>query len=863
MSIKFQTEKYSDKEIYSNLNPLLGEWFYKKFKTFTEPQRYAVLNIHKNKNTLISAPTGTGKTLSAFSAILSELITLSEHEQLEDRIYCIYISPLRALSRDIEKNLNEPLKEIKKQAKKKNKKINIRIGVRTGDTTVSERAKMAKKPPHILITTPESLAILLNAPKFRENLFKAKWVIIDEIHALAENKRGVHLSLSLERLQHHNPDFCRIGLSATISPLENVANFLVGMEKDKPRNCNIVNVQFLKNLDIKVLSPLPDLINTTQEQISKKLYEKLDKLIQKHKTTLVFTNTRAATERVVNHLKEKFSKNYLSNIGAHHSSVSREKRLEIEDKLKQGKLKACVSSTSLELGIDIGYIDLVLLLGSPKSISRALQRIGRSGHKLHDTIKGRLIVLDRDDLIECSVLLKNAKESHIDRIHIPENCLDVLAQQIYGIAIAQQIKEKDVLKIVKGSYCYKELPKSDFNEVLEYLSGEYSELEVRHVYAKIWRDKETKMIGKRGKLARVIYMTNIGTIPDEARIKVKIKDAVLGTIDEHFLERMKPGDVFVLGGEKYEFRYTRGNTLQVKAAEFRPPTVPSWVSEMLPLSFDLANEIQKFRFLLNEKFELKKSKKEIIKFINDYLYCDKNAAEAVYNYFNEQFLFAKIPHSKKLLVEQIKDETGNHLIFHSLYGRRVNDVLSRAFAWIFSKSVHRDVAITINDNGFVLSADTALPFEKALNAILKEDIEKIAKFSIRDSEVLKRRFRHCAARSLMILRNYKGRTKSVGRQQMSSRLLLLSVYGISEDFPILKEARREVLEDLMDINSAKKVIESIKDGKIKIEKIFSETPSPFAFNVYAFGRFDLVRMENRLEFIKRMHQKVLNKIENK
>ncbi len=861
MGISFQTEKHSDSEIYKTLNPLLGAWFKHEFRTFTEPQRYAILNIHNLQNTLITAPTGTGKTLSAFTAILNELITLSEHGQLEDRVYCIYISPLRALSNDIEKNLNQPLKAIREAGKKLGKKISVRVAVRTGDTPQSERAKMLRKPPHILITTPESAAILLNAPKFRENFRRTKWAIVDEIHALAANKRGVHLSLSLERMQALNTELCRIGLSATISPLEEVAKFLVGMKNEKEeRDCKIVNVQFLKELDLRVISPLPDLVRTTPGQIQEKLYGKLDELIRKHKTTLVFTNTRSATERVVNHLKEKFPGEYEGAIGAHHSSVSRAKRLGIEDMLKKGELKAVVCSTSLELGIDIGYIDLVVLLGSPKSIARALQRIGRSGHHLHDTIKGRIIVLDRDDLVECSVLLKHAKEQKLDRIQVPKNCLDVLAQQVYGIAIADKIRERELFGLVRKSYCYRGLGKKDFNDVIDYLSGEYSQLEARSVYGKIWFDRETGMIGKRGKLARVIYMTNIGTIPDEARVKVKIGPHTIGSIDEAFLERMKKGDVFVLGGEKYRFLYSRGMTIQVKAEEFRPPTIPSWVSEMLPLNFDLANEIQGFRKLVEEKLKAGEKKKEIAAFLQKYLYCDKNAAEAIYNYFREQYRYAKIPHSKRLLVEQVKEEYENSLIFHSLYGRRVNDALSRALAWAFSKLIHSDVMVSITDNGFVLTTNKKMPFEAAFSVLQKNDMETVLRKAIEDSEVLKRRFRHCATRALMILRNYKGREKSVGRQQMSSRLLLSAVKRIDAEFSILREARREVMEDLMDIKNAELVLERIGKGKIKVERIQLATPSPFAFNTYAMGRSDIVKMESRLEFIRRMHENVLREI---
>ena len=344
-----------------------------------------------------------------------------------------------------------------------------------------------------------------------------------------------------------------------------------------------------------------------------------------------------------------------SYIGAHHSSLSKEHRLNIENRLKEGKLKCVVSSTSLELGIDIGYIDLVILLGSPKSVARALQRIGRSGHKLHDISKGRIIVLDRDDLVECSVLLKAAIEKKIDNVDIPENPLDVLAQEIFGMAIEEQRHIDTLFSIIRHSYPYRNLKKPEFIEIIRYLTGQFVSLEDRNVYAKIWLDEETGMVGKKGKLARVIYMTNVGTIPDESFVRVKLqgveeKKGLIGQIDENFLERLKRGDVFVLGGNTYEFIYSQGMTAFVKASVNRPPTVPSWFSEQLPLSFDLALEIQKFRRYMSEMFDKDASKKEIMDFIHRYLYVDEFGANAIYEYFNEQHSFLSIPHDKKITI---------------------------------------------------------------------------------------------------------------------------------------------------------------------------------------------------------------------
>ena len=852
-------EPYEPEQINHILNPLVKKWFFTRFKEYSLPQLYGVMEIHSRNNILISAPTGATKTLTGFLSILNELIDSSEKGILEDKIYCVYISPLRALSEDIKVNLINPLKEMEEITKKK---FGIRVASRTGDTTPSEKAKMLKNPPHILITTPESLAIVLSSFKFIDHLKDVQWCIIDEVHALAENKRGTHLSLSLERLQKLSPAMTRVGLSATIAPLDEIAKYLVGYEGKDERPCKIVDVQFIKKLDLKVLSPVPDLIDTEHGNMHNALYNLMHKLIQDHKTTLIFTNTRSATERVVHNLKEKFPKFYgEDNIGAHHGSLSKTHRHSLENRLREGKVKVVVCSTSLELGIDIGFIDLVVCLSSPKSVARALQRIGRSGHKLHDVTKGRIIVLNRDDLIECAVLLKSAIEKKIDKIHIPTNALDVLAQQIYGIAIQDRIHIKDLLKLIKGSYCYNNLDKKDFNEIIEYLAGKYISLEDRHIYAKIWHDEETGMIGKRGKLARVLYMTNIGTIPDETSVIVKIGDQVVGTIEEAFLEKLRPGDAFVLGGQVYQFKFARGMVAQVSASANRRPNVPAWFSEMLPLSFDLALEIGRFRKLLNEMFCSGKSKEEIIDFINDYVYVDKNAALSVYNYFNEQFHYAEISSNSRIIVEHYTNEQGvKHTIFHTLYGRRVNDCLSRAVAFAISRTQHRDVEIGINDNGFYIASAKTVNVMHAFKLIKSKDFRKVLNMAIDRTEILKRRFRHCAMRALMILRTYKGRTKRVGRQQVSSMILISAVKRISPDFSILKEARREVLEDLMDIDNAKKVIEGIEKGNIKIDEITTTIPSPFAFNLVAQGITDILKIEDRVEFLRRMHKNVLAKI---
>ncbi|MFC1741966.1 DEAD/DEAH box helicase [Nanoarchaeota archaeon] len=1016
--IQVKEKPDGEKLILNTLTPLVKQWFFSRFNSLSLPQKYAVYDIHCRQNILVSAPTGATKTLTGFLSIINELVDLSEKDLLEDRIYAVYISPLKALNYDIQHNLKTPLRELEYIAKKK---LGIKVAVRTGDTTTKERASMTKNPPHILITTPESLAILLQSINFRNHLKNVEWTIIDEIHALAENKRGVHLSLSMEMLQRLSPGMCRIGLSATIAPLQDIAGFLIG--KDRP--CKIVDVQFIKDLDLKVISPVRNLVDTTHERMHKRMYEVIHDLIQQHKTTLVFTNTRAATERIVHYLKERFPKDYtdviteaneddfekglqtngngnidvtsdrndgnfsdddvasdntavspktsadgnrvaanlrsahnehseghqgdgsrsprtlsqacdfipygdgcrfpatlspngefsgqldndktrepaataegkvsssasdqesktkpssdadkdqqpeipnvlnekeyqkLTAIGAHHGSLSKTHRHKIEEGLRKGNLKCVVCSTSLELGIDIGYIDLVILLGSPKSVSRALQRVGRSGHQLHSTTKGRIVVLDRDDLVECSVLLKSAIEKKIDRIHIPKNCLDVLSQQIYGICISETLHVSELHDMIKKSYCYSDLSEEDFYSVLDYLSGEHVSLEDRHVYGKIWRNPDNGMVGRKGRLARVIYMTNIGTIPDSTGITVKVGAEIIGMIDEAFLERLKRGDVFVLGGSTYQFQFSRGTVAQVLPAAGRKPTVPSWFSEMLPLSFDLANDIGRFRMLMRDKFREGMKRKDILDFIHAHLYVDDNAAAAIYEYMREQYDFAVIPTHKDIVIEHYLADDKKYAVFHTLYGRRVNDCLSRAVAFAVSKIVKRDVEVGITDNGFYIAAKKTIPAARALSMLESKRFDELLHIAIDKTQVLSRRFRHCAGRSLMILRNYKGHTKRVGKQQVSSMILMAAVKRISKDFPILKEARREVLEDLMDLESAKKVIRMIENQGISVKSIDTQIPSPFSFNLVLQGHLDMVRMEDRIDFLKRMHNLVLAKI---
>ncbi len=854
-----QGKPYSDEEILATLHPLVREWFLSKYSTFTPPQRYAIVEAHKGNNVLITSPTGSGKTLAAFMAAISMLIEEAEKRKLEDRVYVVYVSPLRALNNDIARNLEEPLREIYELAERKGIELQqIRIAVRTGDTAASERQRQMRRPPHILITTPETLAIVLCSPKFSKALTRVRYLIVDEIHAMAENKRGVHLTLSMERLQRlQEGKMVRIGLSATIAPLDEVARFLVGYEYGVERDCVVADVTFEKRMDIKVVSPLHDFFAASAEEISERLYDLLAEYVKNSRTTLIFTNTRSATERVVYHLKKRLKD---LPIKAHHSSLSKEVRLEVERELKEGKLKCVVSSTSLELGIDIGYIDLVILLGSPKSINRALQRIGRSGHRLHEVSVGRIVVVDQDDLVECTVLAEEARRRRLDRIRIPKKCLDVLCQHIVGMAIEKKWTVDEALSLIRNAYPYRDLTRDEFISVLRYLSGNYSELERKKVYAKIWFDEAEGVFGRRGKMARPIYYLNVGTIPDEVAINVITKDGKLvGKVEEEFAERLVAGDIFVLAGRTFRFLKSKGMNIIVEEVEGEKPTVPSWFSEQLPLSYDLALRIQRFRRMMEEMLE-RADREEVIAWLMENYELERNAANAIYSYFMEQKLFSEIPTDKKLVVEKYEGEK-NYYFFHTLVGRKANSAIARVFAYRVGLMKGCNVQMAVCDNGFAL----ILPPHKWLSDAEIEALFVLPNFrehlerALERTELLRRRFRHVAVRSFMILRNYLGKEKSVWRQQMSADAILSFLRRYYPDFPVLRETYREIIEDSMDIDNALDFLSRI-GREIELRIVRVPYPSPFSFNMYLLGEEDVVLMEDRRKVLRELHEKVMSVI---
>ena len=880
--IKLHEKPFSKEESLSSLSPEVRSWFEKTHKGLTPPQHYSFKLISEGKNILITAPTGSGKTFSAFMSIISSLMRKEREGLLEDKVYCIYISPLRALNNDVYKNLSKPLEELYASLEGEKKKISI--GVRTGDTTQSERQKQLRKPPNILVTTPESLAILINSPRFLENLKSLEYVVIDEIHELASNKRGVHLSLSLERLSDLiDNDFVRVGLGATLHPIDEAAKFLAGYKNaTEERDCYIVDATWEKKTDLLTMSPVKDIINSSDDKIENQVYTKINNIIKKNKTTLIFTNTRSGTERVIFNLMKRF-KYGEDAIAAHHGSLSREARLGVEDLLKKGKLKCAVSSTSLELGVDIGDIDNVIQLGSPKSVTRAIQRVGRSGHSFNDIAVGEIIVMNRDDLVECSIIFDSVKKRKLDSFFVPKNALDILCQHVVGMSLNKKWTVQDAIAVIRKAYPYNELSDADFTSVLEYLSGMYVGLESRRVYGKIWYDEKEKTFGRRGKFTRIIYYLNLGSIPDESAVDVYTTKGRewLGSIEEEFLSRLKPDDIFVLGGKLYKFEYARGMICFVSKAESKSPTIPPWFSEQLPLTYDLAISIGKFRGEMAKAIErdIDKDKKfisllssgktkpgkESIKIL-DAMPIDENAKSSIFSYFAEQLIYAKyIPNDKFILIEKTRDrERKRHLtVFHSLYGRRINDALSRTFAILISEYLGIDVSMIINDNGFVLITEqeiSSMDLKEMINELGSADMGSLLRDNVRRTELMRRKFRHCAARSFMVLRNYKGRKISISRQQISSQSLLKASEEISPNFPIIKETYREILEDTMDLYRANEIAKSLFTGKITHKIINTEVPSPFSHILVSFGEADVVMMKDRRKHLRDLHKRVMNSI---
>jgi ATP-dependent Lhr-like helicase len=895
-----ETVPLPDADVLARLSPPVRRWWIDKFGAFvaenggffTPPQREAIPHADDGRNCLVAAPTGSGKTLAAFTAVLDDLFEREREGELDDSVYCLYVSPLKSLANDIKRNLEAPLAGITAERATGESPADgppVRQAIRHGDTSAADRRAMLEEPPHVLNTTPETLAILLNSPKFKEKLRTVEYVIVDEIHSLAANKRGTHLAVSLERLTElaaGSPT--RIGCSATVEPLDAVADFLVGRERVagergdptglEPRPCELVDARFGREFDLRLRTPAADLIHTPRSIVTDRFYDALHELIAAHENTLVFTNSRTGAERTLQELRERFDYDE-SDSGCHHGSLGEAQRTRIEEGLKAGDLDVVTTSTSLELGIDMPHLDLVVQVGSPKSVAALLQRVGRAGHSPGETVEGRIFALDRDELVECATLLARAEDGFVDRVFLPEGAADVAAQHVYGMAINRIRPDREVREVLRRAHPYRAFDDDDYEGLIRYLTSDYEGLEERHVYPKIWRDANDppggehhheehpvgeRLVGKRGRLARVIYMTNVGTIPDSFSCDVFTRDDEwIGTLDEAYLDTLDPGDVFALGGERFAFRYRRGSKVSVDRTGERP-TVPSWYSERLPLSYDLAREVAAFQAQLLDRLE--RGGPPAVRARLRALPLDENTVRAIARIYDEQVAYAgpeSVASPSRLVVEEELDREGYKRRFyvHSDYGRQFNDGLSRLVAAEVEARTDATVAVAVADRGFSL----ALPLNRKVDVarILREldpeTVREDLRAAVRGTDLLQRYFRINASRSLMILKRYKGYEKSAAEQQVSAEMLLSLATDLDE-FAVMEETYRELLDDRLAAERLREMLVQLDSGDCSIVHHTVDSPTPLSFGLATLVNSDTVLADDESAALQEYHAHVSDAI---
>lgn len=846
-------------------HPLIRDWFLNRFGTATQPQIQGWPSILAAKTTLISAPTGSGKTLAAFLACLDRLVRLSLSGELKDQTQVLYISPLKALSNDIEKNLSGPLAEILDLAKSRGLKMDeIRVAVRTGDTLPRDRQAMLKKPPHILVTTPESLYILLTAEKSRMMLTSVKTVIVDEIHALANDKRGTHLALSLERLDAIcSPPPVRIGLSATQKPIETVAHFLTGNDRPIP---TIINIGHVRRLDLQVLVPSSELSAVASNEMWDEIYDKLAELAKQHRATLVFVNTRRLAERISHHLSERLGDN---QVAAHHGSLSRKLRLAAETKLKEGQLKILVATASLELGIDIGMIDLVCQIGSPRAIAVALQRIGRAGHWHGAISKGRIFATTRDELLECAALSRAILEGDLDELIIPKEPLDILAQQIVATCATGDWHEEDLFLLIKRAYPYAHLSTKEFHSILEMLSEGISGSRGRYG-AYLFRDKVNGIVkARRG--SRLTAMTSGGAIPETGLFTViaEPQGTVVGTLDEDFAIESNRGDIILLGTTSWQIKRieSASGRVLVEDAHGAPPSVPFWQGEAPGRTKELSQHVSNLRetldnllpILENPISEVKNQTEVLIalNWIKTHCHLDDAGAEQLLQYIQEgRAVLGAVPTQRTIIAERFFDEGGGmQLIIHAPFGARINKAWGLALRKRFCRSFNFELQAAATDNGLNISLTEqhSFPLSDVFHFLHPNTIKDVLIQAVLQSPLFTTRFRWDATRSLALVRFRHGKKVPPPVTRILSDDLLAAVFPDAAacqdnlggrdielpDHPLINETMKDVLTDALDITGLRSILQDLNNGDIKCIAVDTPQPSPFSHeilnaNPYAF-----------------------------
>src|SRR6266702_99712 len=691
-------------------HPLVRDWFVSRFGTPTEPQREGWPYILSRQTTLICAPTGSGKTLAAFLICIDRLVRKALSGGLTDRTEVLYVSPLKALSNDIQKNLEIPLGEILQLAGQRGILMpEIRAAVRTGDTLAHERRAMLARPPHILVTTPESLYILLTAAKSREILRTVETVIVDEIHAVADDKRGAHLALSLERLDHlTGKRLPRIGLSATQKPIELVAHFLTGTDRPDPV---IVQIGHRRELDIAVEVPGSELGPVATNEMWAEIYDRIAGLATQHRSTLVFVNTRRLAERMAHHLAERLGK---EAVAAHHGSLSRKLRLVSERKLKAGEIRALVATASLELGIDIGSVDLVCQIGSPRSISVGLQRVGRAGHWRGAVPKGRIFATTRDDLLECAALVRAIRQGDRDRIAVPEAPLDILAQQIVAMCAAEDWSEDELFQAVRRAYPYRNLTRADFDEIVAMLSEGMASARGRYA-AYLHRDRVNGMVrARRG--SRLAAITSGGAIPENSLYTVvaQPEDTVVGTVDEDFAVESLAGDIMLLGNTSWRIRRVSAGSVLVEDAQGAPANVPFWRGEAPARTNELSAYVSELREKISSFVpgaasdsggRLTEDAIAAVAWLKRECGLDEAGAEQAVEYVVAgRTVLGSVPTQTTVIAERFFDESGGmQLVIHAPFGARINKAWGLALRKRFCRSFNFELQAAATEDAIVIS----------------------------------------------------------------------------------------------------------------------------------------------------------------
>ncbi|MFQ5733170.1 MAG: DEAD/DEAH box helicase, partial [Planctomycetaceae bacterium] len=878
---------------FFGFHPVIDAWFHSRFEAPTEPQERGWPSIAAGERTLIAAPTGSGQTLAAFLACLNRLLKESLEQGLSNDVRVVYVSPLRALSNDMHRNLEVPLREISELAAVPVRDDRrIRVGLRTGDTTSSQRAAMVRRPPHILVTTPESLYLLLTASRSRATLLNVETVVVDEIHALVRDKRGSHLALSLERLDAlTNKRLQRIGLSATQKPIEQTAAFLVGTQpasanslqegtRPLPSSLNpqpsslptVIDVGHQRELDLAIETPASALGAVCSHEQWAEINERLVELIDRHHSTLIFVNTRRLAERLTHQLTELLGEDA---VGSHHGSLAADRRLSTERRLKSGELKAVVATASLELGIDVGYIDLVVQIGSPRAIATFLQRIGRSGHSLGLTPKGRLFALTRDELLECMALIRSVKAGRLDVVKMPTAPLDALAQQIVAEVAAEEWDTDELFALCRRAHPYRDLSREDFDDVVEYFSEGIAKSNGRsRVY--LHHDHVGKRLRAR-KGARIAAASNAGMIPEIAQFRVVAEPdhTVVGSLDEDFAVESMAGDVFLLGNTSWRILHVRGSDVTVYDAQGAPPTIPFWRGEAPGRTLELSEEVSRLRRELEERLEHKSgvrgqgseevecmssSGREPLAPIVAWLAADANASledakQAVEYAASQKAAIGLLPTQERIVFERFFDETGGmQLVVHAPFGGQINRAWGLAMRKRFCRSYDFELQATADDDGFILTLgpqhsfaiETLFPMLTVQNArqLLEQAVLAVPMFELR--------WRWNVTRSLLVLRRRNGKKVPPALQRFRADDLLTAVFprltGCQEehtgdvpipDHPLVRQTLEDCLFEAVDVEGLNRVLERIETGDITLVARDTREPSPFSYellnaNPYAF-----------------------------